>query len=154
MSVPSFETCLAKQKQLKQLLSSLPTPEKKYQKIIELGAALPFYPSELKLPENLVKGCQSLMYLHTELSAEGTLRFFAHSEALISQGLAALLISIYNEENPLVVLTCPPSCLSEIGVQASLSPSRSNGLASLYLKMKQEALKFLHSQAAPLPLQS
>lgn len=143
MSTSSFETCLAKQKQLKQLFASLSTPEQKYHKIIELGASLPPYPPEFKAPENLVKGCQSLMHLCTQLSPEGKMIFFADSEALISRGLAALLITIYHNESPATVLTCPPSILSEIGVQASLSPSRSNGLASLYLKMKQEALKYL-----------
>lgn len=142
----SFESCLAKQKQLKQLFAPLSSAEQKYQKIIELGQSLPSYPSDYKLPENLVKGCQSLMHLHARLSPEGKVIFAADSEALISRGLAALLIAIYSDECPEVVLTCPPSCLEAIGIQASLSPSRSNGLASLYLRMKQEALKLFRQE--------
>ncbi len=143
MATISFESCLAKQAQLKKLFRPLTTSEQKYQQIIELGKSLPSYPEEAKLPDKLVKGCQSLMYLNSSLSAEGKVIFEADSEALISKGLAALLIRIYSDERPEVILTCPPSLLDELGIYASLSPSRSNGLAGLYLRMKQEALKFL-----------
>ncbi|MBX3719727.1 MAG: SufE family protein [Parachlamydiales bacterium] len=142
----SFESCLAKQKQLKLLFEPLSTSEQKYQKLIELGQSLPFFSDAYKLPENLVKGCQSQMHLHAQLSSEGKIIFTAHSDALISRGLAALLLAIYSDEFPEVVLTCPPSCLDAIGIQSSLSPSRSNGLASLHLRMKQEALKLLQSK--------
>ncbi len=142
----SFESCLTKQQQLELLFASTATSEQKYQKIIELGQSLPCYPAEHKLPENLVKGCQSQMYLHAHLSPDGTIIFFADSEALISRGLAAMLMAIYNGESPEVVLTCPPSCLKLIGIQSSLSPGRSNGLASLYLRMKQESLKLLKQE--------
>ena len=67
--------------------------------------------------------------------------FHADSEALISKGLAALLIHIYNEEPPEVVLTCPPSALEELGISHFLSPGRSHGLFSLMNQMKQEAVK-------------
>ena len=143
ISSPSFDTCLAKQTALKQLFESLTSPEQKYHKIIELGQALPAYPHEYKTPEKIVNGCQSLMYLHTYRSDDGNVSFFADSEALISRGLAALLIAIYQGESPETILMCPPSCLESLGIQASLSPSRSNGLASLYLKMKRDALMLL-----------
>lgn len=142
----SFESCLAKQKQLELLFASLLTSEQKYQKIIELGQCLPPFPNEHKLPENLVKGCQSQMHLYAQFSSNGKILFTADSDALISRGLAALLLAIYSGESPEVVLTCPPSCLDTIGIQSSLSPNRSNGLASLHLRMKKEALKLLQSK--------
>ena len=80
------------------------------------------------------------MYLYSYLE-KGAMRFFAYSEALISAGLAALLIRVYDQESPEVILKCPPFFLEKIGIQNSISPGRSNGLASLFLKMKQQALK-------------
>jgi len=148
----SFESCLAKQSFLKQLFRSLTTPEQKYQKIIEFGQSLPPYPEEAKLPQNLVPGCQSLMYLSSFPTEEGKIMFKADSEALISRGLAALLIHIYNQEHPEVILTCPPSVLEEIGIYASLSPNRSNGLSSLFLTMKKHALNYLNKKNNTIPI--
>ena len=138
----AFDSCLAKQRQVKQLFDGCSTPQQKYEKIIELGRALPPYPPEFKTPERLVKGCQSEMYLHTE-HVSGKVRFQAHSEALISAGLAALLLAVYSDEPPHAILTCPPRFLDELGITGSLSPGRANGLASLFQRMKQDALKLL-----------
>lgn len=142
MQSSAFENCLNKQKRLKKIFNDCSTPEAKYQKIIELGKSLAPYPDSARSPENLVKGCQSLMYLHAERTSD-VIIFLAESDALISRGLAALLLLIYNGEPPEVVLTCPPTLFEEIGIYAALSPSRSNGLASLFLSMKQRALSLL-----------
>jgi cysteine desulfuration protein SufE len=138
----TFENCLRKQTAVKKLFDECITPEEKYQKIIELGRNLPPYPSLDKTPQHLVKGCQSLMYLRSYLK-DSKVHFDVYSEALISAGLAALLLSVYQEEFPEVILKCPPLFLEEIGLYSALSPSRSNGLSSLFLSMKQEALKAL-----------
>ncbi|VHO03363.1 SufE family protein [Candidatus Rhabdochlamydia sp. T3358] len=138
----TFESCLRKQTLAKKIFESCITPEEKYQKIIELGKHLPSYPSINKTPEHLVKGCQSTMYLCSYLK-ETKMYFEVYSEALISAGLAALLLSVYQEEFPEVILKCPPLFLEELGLYTALSPSRSNGLSSLFLRMKQEALKAL-----------
>lgn len=137
-----FDSCLEKQQNAKLLFSGCDTPQQKYEKIIELGRQLPVYPFEYKTPDRLVKGCQSAMYLHAQL-VDGKIQFQAFSEALISSGLAALLLIVYNDESPEAVLTCPPDFLEELGIHGSLSPGRSNGLASLFQRMKQEALNFL-----------
>ncbi|QZA58573.1 SufE family protein [Candidatus Rhabdochlamydia porcellionis] len=142
----TFESCLCKQSLIKKIFDSYITPEEKYQKIIELGKTLPPYPSLDKTPEYLVKGCQSTMYLRSYLK-DAKMYFEAYSEALISSGLAALLLSVYQGEFPEVILKCPPLFLEEIGLYAALSPSRSNGLSSLFLRMKQESLKALTKNA-------
>jgi len=139
----SFKSCLYKQDRIKKLFSSCSSSDEKYQKIIEIGRSLSPFPADLKLEENIVKGCQSLMYLSARTDAEGRMLFQAGSEALISSGLAALLIKAYHEEPPEVVLKCPPRFLQELGIYASLTIGRANGLASLFLKMKNESLKFL-----------
>ena len=69
--------------------------------------------------------------------------FEAEADALISAGLAALLTQVYSGETPETILKCPPTYLDEIGISASLTPNRANGLYSIHLRMKQEALKLL-----------
>lgn len=136
------DSCRCKQQALIQLFASCSSSQKKYEKIIELGRALPPYSDSLKTEDRLVRGCQSQMYLETSLT-EGKIHFQCYSEALISAGLAALLIAAYQDEPPEAILSYPPDFLETIGIHAALSPSRSNGLASLFLRMKQSALNFL-----------
>jgi cysteine desulfuration protein SufE len=124
------------------LFSSCKTNEDKYKKIIELGRATPPLQEIYKTDENLVKGCQSRMYLHSNYK-NGVLTFETESDALISAGLAALLVRVYSGESPEIILKCPPLYLEELAISQSLTPSRSNGLYSLHLRMKQEALKAL-----------
>lgn len=129
------ETALIKEK-----FSSLKTPEERYTLLIDLGRKLPPYPAELRTPDRIVSGCQSILYLSATLQ-DNKLFFSATSDALISAGLAALLIQAYSGSSPETILRNPPTFLQEIGIFASLSPNRSNGLAHIYLRMKQEALK-------------
>lgn len=137
-----FADCLRKQDEMRALFSSCPTEEERYKKIIELGRAAPGLPPEAKIPENIVKGCQSVMHLWTREDS-GRLIFAAESEALISSGLAAILIGVYSNEDPETILKCPPAFLEDLGIAASLSPSRANGLYSIHLRMKQDALRSL-----------
>lgn len=136
----THNSCLTKQQKLNQLFAGCSTSQQKYEKIIELGRQLPHYPSEFKTLQRRVAGCQSEMYLHTSMKGD-KIQFQIFSEALISAGLAALLLYVYHDEPPEVILTCPPLFLDELGIHDSLSPGRSNGLSSLFLRMKQEALK-------------
>ncbi len=129
---------------VKQKFHSMLIPDEKYSYLIELGRALPPYPAPLRTPNRIVPGCQSTLYLATRLE-DGKLFFEASSDALISQGLAALLIQMYSALPPEEILLNPPAFLHELGIFASLSPHRSNGLASIYTRMKQDALKFLVS---------
>ncbi len=86
------------------------------------------------------------MYLHSFL-LEDKIFFEPESDALISSGLAALLTQVYSGETPEVVLKCPPTYLDELGISASLTPNRANGLYSIHLRMKQDALKMLVERA-------
>ena len=137
----SFASCLQKQKELEQLFQECRSHDEKYIKIIDLGRQLPLFPASQMTLENTVSGCQSTMYLYAYLEGHtGLMRFLAHSEALISAGLAALLIRVYDQESPETVLKCPALFLEKVGIQSLISPSRSNGLSSLFLKMKQQCL--------------
>lgn len=119
-----------------------PDEEAKYRAIIELGKQQPRLDAKYKIPSNIVKGCQSTMFLHSELR-DGSVHFTADSDALISAGLAAILIKVYSGETPETILKCPPDYLETLGISASLTPSRANGLYSIHLKMKQEALRLM-----------
>ncbi len=135
------ETFEKKCGEMKKIFASLP-PAQRYETLIQMGRALPPLSPALKTPDRLVSGCQSTLYLSTTLQ-DGNLFFEASADALISAGLAALLIAIYSGESPFTVLKCPPHFIEELGLSASLSPNRSSGLAHIYLKMKQDALKYL-----------
>jgi cysteine desulfuration protein SufE len=136
------ESHLKKVEKIIKNFSSLKTPDERYRALMDLGRKLPPFPPVHKTPENLVRGCQSDLYLHATLK-DGKIFFECFSDALISSGLAAVLISVYSEEPPETLLQCPPTFLPDLGLLTSLSPGRSNGLAHIHLRMKQEAAKTL-----------
>ena len=138
-----FESCLAKQQQVKALFEDCATEEDKYARLIELGrqqqALNPLY----KTSANLVEGCQSQLWLHAYTNDKSEVIFETEADALISAGLAALLVKVYSGETPETILKCPPTYLDELGIHTSLSPNRANGLYSAHLRMKREALRLL-----------
>ena len=141
----SIET---KTEELRKIFSSNSSSEERYLSIIDFGRKLAPYPDRLKTSNLQVQGCQSALYLSCTFS-DGRLFFQAHSDALISAGLTALLIFVYSGETPLAILKTPPLFLKELGILGSLTPSRSNGLAEIHLRMKQDAL--IHLDANPIP---
>ena len=135
-----FESCRAKQEAVKKLFSSAATSEEKYQVLMDLGKRqVPLAPED-KTENSRVHGCQSITYLKATLD-NGKSYFQTESDALISAGLGQILTMVYSDEIPEVVLKCPPAYLNELGIHASLSPGRANGLASIFTKIQQEALK-------------
>lgn len=134
---------------LKKLFTLSITDEAKYTKIIELGSMLISMNPQDMTEKNLIAGCQSLLYLKVDLE-DGKLLFKAHSDALISRGLAALLIHVYSGLTPYTILKNPPTFLQELNLLKNLSPSRSNGVASIYLKMQQLSIKSLSNLVSSL----
>jgi cysteine desulfuration protein SufE len=130
--------------EVKSLFNGCVSAEDRYKKIISLGKKLPLLQEKHRIPENIIPGCQSIVYLQTQLR-QGKLFFTAASDALISSGLAALLILAYNGKPPEFLLKNKPSFLDELQISASLTPGRSNGLASMFLRMQKDAVKFLCS---------
>ncbi len=135
------ETFQKKCGEIKNKFASLSADER-YSLLMKMGKELPPLPDTEKNLEHLVKGCQSLLYLSVRRE-NGRIYFNASADALISAGLAALLIAVYSGETAETILKEPPHFLNELGIFASLSPSRSNGLSQIHLRMKQEALKAL-----------
>jgi cysteine desulfuration protein SufE len=137
-----FASCLEKQKMLLDQFRGCETSDERYQKIIELGRKQAKLSQEQKKEENLVPGCQSRLYVHSSLQ-NGKVYFESESDALISAGLAALLILVYSAETPEVILKCPPEHLGALKLHEMLTPSRSNGLAAVYRRIKQDALRYV-----------
>ena len=115
-------------------------PER-YKYIIQLGQKLDPIEEKKKVDENLVRGCQSQVWLVTELKGDKII-FNADSDAAITKGLVALLVQFYSDETPDVILKTDPAFIKQIGMQEHLSPTRSNGLASMVKQMKIYAMAY------------
>ena len=119
---------------LLQQLKSSSSSQDIYQKIILLGKSSP-YKQEWNFQENdKVSGCQSLLYIKGFIE-NGRIQFRFFSDALISQGLAALLVHYYTDSEPKFILTTPPTFIKDLNLTHLLSMGRSNGLQSLYKKI-------------------
>lgn len=114
----------------------------KYEYIIELGKSVPTLAPELKTKERLIEGCQSNVWLATEIK-DGKMQFSADSDAIITKGIIGLLIQVYNNESPAAILQTELFFINEIGLAEHLSPTRANGLLSMVQRMKTEALQSL-----------
>ncbi len=114
----------------------------KYEYIIELGKELPIIEEAKKTEDRLIEGCQSRVWLETELK-DGKMKFTADSDAIITKGIIGLLIRVMNNEDPQTIATSDLFFIHEIGLQEHLSPTRANGLASMVKQMKISALKAL-----------
>lgn len=133
-----------RQNQIIQEFSRLTDWEDRYKRIIEMGRELPEMPVELKTDENLVKGCQSQVWLHAALSAEGAMTIQGDSDAMIVKGLVALLLRVYSGANPNDILQTPPEFLRALGFEGHLSPSRANGLHSMLKQIRLYATAFAY----------
>lgn len=136
-----MESIERKTNALKQRFESLKHPSAKYEYIIQLGKMIKPLENRYKTPSNLVRGCQSELYLHSELN-NGKIFFYAGTDAIITAGLAALLIDVYSGQDLETVISFPPHFLETLGIHASLSPNRSQGISHIYLKMKLQAILF------------
>ena len=113
----------------------------KYELIIQLGKELPLIDEQYKKDENLIKGCQSRVWLHAEMQ-EGKLLFTADSDALITKGLVSLVIKVLSGHTPKEIIESHIHFIDDIGLRSHLSPTRSNGLLSMLKQMKNYAIAF------------
>ncbi len=111
----------------------------KYEHIIELGKELPIIEEDQKTNENIIKGCQSRVWLHAE-KENGIISYSADSDAIITKGIIALLIRVLNHQNPKEIVDAKLEFIDKIGLKEHLSPTRSNGLVSMVKQMKVYAL--------------
>lgn len=113
----------------------------KYEVLIEMGRELPDIDPAMKKPECMVHGCQSLVHIYSTMNPDGTIQFHGYADALIVNGLLALLVLGLSGLTPAAFLATSPDFIRETGVVASLTPSRVNGFYNIFEKMKVEALK-------------
>jgi cysteine desulfuration protein SufE len=115
--------------------------EGKYEHIIDLGKSLPKIKEEYKTEDRIIKGCQSKVWLHSELK-DGKITFTADSDAIITKGMVALMIRVLSNQKPEDVVSAELSFIDKIGLKEHLSPTRANGLVSMIKQMKLDALAF------------
>ena len=111
----------------------------KYEHLIEFGKSLNDLEEKYKIEKNLVKGCQSNVWLHSE-TKDGKLIFYADSDAIITKGIVGLLLSVLSGQKPKDIVEADLYFVEKIGLREHLSPSRANGLVSMIEKMKLSAL--------------
>ncbi len=115
--------------------------EAKYEHLIDLGKSLPLIKEEFKTEERIIKGCQSRVWLNSELK-EGIVYFTADADAIITKGMVALMVRVLSEHTPKEIVDAKLNFVNTIGLKEHLSPTRANGLVSMINKMKSDALKF------------
>jgi cysteine desulfuration protein SufE len=113
----------------------------KYEHLIDLGKSLPVINEEFKTDDKLIKGCQSRVWMHSELK-DGKVYFTADSDAIITKGMVALMIRVLSGHTPDEIINSKLDFVEKIGLTKHLSPTRSNGLLSMIKQMKLDALAY------------
>ena len=113
----------------------------KYEYMIDLGKSLPLIDPALKTDDKLIKGCQSKVWLHSEMK-DGNIVFTADSDAIITKGIVAILIRVFSNQTPDAIVASNTDFIAEIGLQEHLSPTRANGLVSMVKQMKLYAIAY------------
>lgn len=113
----------------------------RYEHMIELGKSLPLIEEKYKTEENLIKGCQSKVWVHAEMEDE-KLVFTADSDAIITKGIIAILVRAYSNQHPNDILEADTNFIDEIGLKEHLSPTRANGLVSMIKQLKMYAIAY------------
>lgn len=113
----------------------------KYAYLIEIGNGMPAMEERYKTDDNLIKGCQSRVWFYPEMR-DGLLYFTADSDAIITKGIAALLVRVFSGQSPEAIAGADLSFIDEIGLRQHLSPTRSNGLVSMIRQIKMYAIAF------------
>ncbi|SEI03679.1 cysteine desulfuration protein SufE [Paenimyroides aquimaris] len=111
----------------------------RYEYIIELGKSLPLIEEKYKVEENLIRGCQSQVWLHAEKQGENIV-FTADSDAILTKGIIAVLIRTFSNQKAVDVMNADTSFIDEIGLKEHLSPTRANGLVSMLKQIKLYAI--------------
>ena len=114
----------------------------KYEYLIDLGKELDPIDKKYKTEDNLIKGCQSRVWLHVEYT-DGRIIYTADSEAIMTKGIVALLINVLSGQTPSEISTAKLDFINEIGLKEQLSPTRANGLVSMIKQMKLYALAYI-----------
>ncbi len=113
----------------------------RYEHMIDLGKSLPLIKEKYKTDDNIIKGCQSKVWMHAELD-EKKLIFTADSDAIITKGIIAILIRVFSKQHPDEIINADTKFIDQIGLKEHLSPTRANGLVSMIKQIKMYALAY------------
>lgn len=111
----------------------------KYEYLIDLAKKLPGIDPAYQTDENIVEGCQSTVWVHAE-SVNGSINYVSYSNTVLTQGLIALLLTVFNDLPAKEIIEADLFFIDKIGLSSNLSPSRANGLMSIVTRMKKLAL--------------
>lgn len=115
--------------------------DERYQYVIDLGKTLPLINQQYKTEDNIIKGCQSKVWLHGEQN-DGKIVFTADSDAILTKGIIAILIRTFSNQKASDILEADTKFIDDIGLKEHLSPTRANGLVSMIKQIKMYALAF------------
>jgi cysteine desulfuration protein SufE len=113
----------------------------KYSLLIELGNGLPPLDEKFKTEQNIIRGCQSQVWINAEYE-NGKITYRGESDALIVKGLVALILRVVNEQSPLDIIKSDFHFIDQIGLKEHLSPTRSNGLLAMIKQIKLYAVAY------------
>lgn len=113
----------------------------RYEYMIDLGKSLPLIDENLKKDENLIKGCQSKVWVHGDM-IDDKIVFTADSDAIITKGIIAILIRAFSNQHPSAIIEANTDFIDEIGLKEHLSPTRANGLVSMIKQLKLYAVAY------------
>ena len=113
----------------------------RYEYMIELGKSLPLIDKRYKTDDNLIKGCQSKVWVHASLKND-KIEFTADSDAIITKGIVAILIRVFSNQHPKDIIEANTDFIDVIGLKEHLSPTRANGLVSMIKQIKMYAIAY------------
>ena len=113
----------------------------RYEYIIDLGKSLPLIDEQFKTEDNIIKGCQSKVWVHAEQQGEKVV-FTSDSDAILTKGIIAILIRAFSNQKAADILEANTDFIDKIGLKEHLSPTRANGLVSMIKKIKMYALAY------------
>lgn len=123
-------------------MNQFETWEEKYAHIIKCGKFLGNFPVHHRNDDNLVKGCQSQVWIYAKMNEHDQVEYYADSDAAIVRGIVSLLLRVYSNLPPSEILELSDAFIDQIGLRQHLSMSRANGLNSMLKQMKLYALAF------------
>lgn len=115
--------------------------EERYQYMIDLGKTLPIIEEKYRTDDNIIKGCQSKVWVHAEL-VDDKVVFTADSDAIITKGIIAILIRVFSNQHPKDIIDANTEFIDQIGLKEHLSPTRANGLVSMIKQLKMYAIAY------------
>jgi cysteine desulfuration protein SufE len=115
--------------------------EERYQYMIDLGKTLPLIEDQYKTEDNIIKGCQSKVWVHANMQ-DNKVNFTADSDAIITKGIIAILIRAFSNQHPNAIIEANTDFIDKIGLKEHLSPTRANGLVSMIKQIKLYAIAY------------